>query len=40
MPRAKEKKATKVEIKRIRIIKVEKLKNNSIIAVILRLLNP
>ena len=40
MPQAKEKKATKIEIKRIKIIKAKKLNNNPITAVILRLLNP
>ena len=40
MPRVKEKKATKVGIKRIRIIKAKKLNNNPITAVTLRLLNP
>ena len=39
MPRAKERKATKVEIKRIKIIKAKKL-NNPIMAITLRLLNP
>ena len=40
MPQVKERKATKVEIKRIRIAKAKKLNNNPITAVILRLLNP
>ena len=40
MPRAKEKKATKVEIKRIRITKAKKLNNNPITVVILCLFNP
>ena len=40
MPQAKEKKATKVGIKRIRIIKAKKLNNNPITAVILCLFNP
>ena len=40
MPRAKEKKATKVGIKRIKITKIKKLNNNPITAVIPRLLNP
>ena len=35
MPQAKEKKATKVGIKRIRIIKTKKLNNNPITAVTL-----
>ena len=39
MPRAKERKATKVKIKRIKIIKAKKLNNNFIIAVTLYLFN-
>ena len=40
MPQVKEKKATKIEIKRIRIVKAKKLNNNPITAVTLCLLNP
>ena len=40
MPQAKEKKATKVGMKRIKIIKTKKLNNNPIMAVILYLFNP
>ena len=40
MPQAKEKKAIKVGIKKIKIIKIIKLNNNSIIVIILYLFNP
>ena len=40
MPRTKERKATKVEIKKIRIAKAKKLNNNPIIVVTLYLFNP
>ena len=40
MPQIKEKKATKIGIKRIKIIKAKKLNNNPITAVILYLFNP
>ena len=37
MPRAKERKATRIKIKRIKIAKAKKLNNNPITAVTLRL---
>ena len=40
MPQAKERKATKVKIKKIKIIIAKKLNNNPITAIILRLFNP
>jgi hypothetical protein len=40
MPRVKERKATKVGIKRIRIVKAKKLNNNPITVVTPYLLNP
>ena len=40
MPQAKEKKATKMGIKRIRIAKAKKLNDNPIMAVIPCLFNP